>query len=166
MMTDAQFEAAQKLAKMCEDERRSESPETDQMMEADRIHWENEQEVSITAYMRMFCLARRMEEVFERVETLYQSSHDWRYVLRCRECGQLYLFDFHEDIDWEAGDDPSWVTYLPIAGDALDRPAELRQMDLRAHRPYFMKDWPKGMEKPVKRWVVDTGPAGRPGQVH
>ena len=62
MMTDAQFEAAQKLAKMCEDERRSESPETDQMMEADRIHWENEQEVSITAYMRMFCLARRMEE--------------------------------------------------------------------------------------------------------
>ena len=111
-------------------------------------------------------LARRMEEVFERVETLYQSSHDWRYVLRCRECGQLYLFDFHEDIDWEAGDDPSWVTYLPIAGDALDRPAELRQMDLRAHRPYFMKDWPKGVEKPVKRWVVDTGPAGRPGQVH
>lgn len=43
-------------------ERRSESPETDRMMEADRHHWEGEEMVSITAYMRMFSMAREMEE--------------------------------------------------------------------------------------------------------
>ena len=39
-----------------------ESPETDQLMEADRHHWEGEEYVSITAYMRMFAMARCMEE--------------------------------------------------------------------------------------------------------
>jgi len=42
-------------------ERRSESPETDRMMEADRHHWDGEEMVSITAYMRMFSMACEME---------------------------------------------------------------------------------------------------------
>lgn len=57
-----EFRSPREIAELAEALRLKESPETDQMMEADRMHWENEQEVSITAYMRMFCMARRMEE--------------------------------------------------------------------------------------------------------
>ncbi len=32
-------------------------------------------------------------------------SHFQRYLLKCRECGQLYFFEFLEEIDWSHGKD-------------------------------------------------------------
>ena len=51
--------------------RKPESPETDQLMEADRHHWDGEEYVSITAYMRMFAMARLMEEERNAIQELY-----------------------------------------------------------------------------------------------
>lgn len=52
-------------------ERRPESPETDQLIEADRHHWEDNEEVSITAYMRMFAWARELEEERDAYKRAY-----------------------------------------------------------------------------------------------
>jgi formylmethanofuran dehydrogenase subunit E len=46
----------------------------------------------------------------EDVETFLDESHLIRRLKRCNECGQLYFYQFLEEIDWEKGDDP---TILP-----------------------------------------------------
>jgi hypothetical protein len=49
-----------------------------------------------------------MKERFELVETYADESHLRRYLLKCRECGQLYFFEFYEWVDWEHGNDPQY----------------------------------------------------------
>ena len=49
-----------------------------------------------------------MKEGFELVETYADESHLRRYLLKCRECGQLYFFEFYEWVDWEHGNDPQY----------------------------------------------------------
>ena len=53
-------------------------------------------------------------DYFERLETLVDESHEDRDLLKCKECGQLYFFEFYEEIDWEDGDDPQYWTYIPV----------------------------------------------------
>ena len=35
-------------------------------------------------------------ENFELLETFADDSHFWRYLLKCKECGQLYFYEFYE----------------------------------------------------------------------
>ena len=51
---------------------------------------------------------------FERLETFVDKSHEFRDLLKCKECGQLYFAEFYEEIDWEDGDDPQYWTYVPV----------------------------------------------------
>lgn len=51
---------------------------------------------------------------FERVETYTESSHFDRGLLKCPECGQLYYWEFYEEIDWDEGNDKMYSTYIPI----------------------------------------------------
>src|SRR5580704_11891245 len=55
-----------------------------------------------------------MKERFELVETYADESHLRRYLLKCRECAQLYFFEFYEWIDWEHGNDPQYSKYIPV----------------------------------------------------
>ena len=48
-------------------------------------------------------LAEPLKDRFNLVETYVEEAHWWRYLLECRECGQLYFFEFYEQIDWEGG---------------------------------------------------------------
>ncbi len=54
---------------------------------------------------------------FEHVETYAESSHFDRGLVKCRECGQLYYYEFYEVIDWEEGNDKMYSTYIPIEYD-------------------------------------------------
>src|SRR5262245_35598944 len=36
---------------------------------------------------------------FELLETFVDDSHEFRHLLKCKECGQLYFFEFYEWID-------------------------------------------------------------------
>ena len=51
---------------------------------------------------------------FEAVEDLIDESHLTRSILKCRECGQLYFYEFYEIVDWEDGDDKQYSTYFPV----------------------------------------------------
>lgn len=81
------------------------------------------------------------------VKTLVDDSHDVRSIKKCRDCGQLYLYEFHEDIDWINGEDPQYRSLTPIRSIAeLDNP----HGDL-ADRRRLQWDWIK--EKEVPHWV-------------
>lgn len=90
---------------------------------------------------------------FELVETFVKESHYWRYLLKCRECGQLYFFQFEEDVDWVDSDDPQYSTWVPV--ETADEIAQLKAagaLDLRGFVPHLRKDWPKGEARRVY-WV-------------
>jgi hypothetical protein len=56
-----------------------------------------------------------MKELFELIDTYAHESHLRRYLLKCRECGQLYFFEFYEWVDWENGNDPQYSKYIPVS---------------------------------------------------
>lgn len=95
-----------------------------------------------------------IEDRFDRLEVLVDESHHRRYLLACRECAQRYFYEFYEQVDWEAGEDPQYVTYLPVGSDedlaALEAatPAELM-----AFSPRIQRDWPSESTAPTTRWV-------------
>jgi hypothetical protein len=75
-------------------------------------------------------------ERFELIETFEKVSQQWRYLVTCRECGQLYGIKFREEIDWLDGDDPSYTTYIPVASAAdAARMSGLSSVQLLAYHP-------------------------------
>jgi len=91
---------------------------------------------------------------FELLETYSKDSHLWRYLLRCRECGQRYFFEFYEEIDWVDGEDPQYSTYLPVETDAeIAKLQNATQVELLQFTPRLQKDFPKGAKEPTLRWV-------------
>ena len=97
-------------------------------------------------------LARKDAPLFDVLERFHETSHDLRALVRCTECGERYVFDFHEEIDWDEGADPSYSTYVPVRHDAdiaalRDVPAQFGSLEFS---PRLQYDTPKG--KPV--WVL------------
>jgi hypothetical protein len=58
--------------------------------------------------------AGKFAELFEEVETYEDSSHSMRVLYKCRECGQLYFFEWWEWVDWEDGNDTQYSTLFPV----------------------------------------------------
>jgi hypothetical protein len=61
---------------------------------------------------------RPKSQTFKRIVMYVDDSHLMRELLECRECGQLYFFEFYEEIDWENGNDPQYSTYIPVETEA------------------------------------------------
>ena len=97
---------------------------------------------------------RPKEEGFELVEFYVDESHWRRYLLKCRECGQLYFYEFYETIDWEDGDDPQYWTYIPVEMDAeIETLKKTSPFELLQFSPRLRSDFPKGAKAPTVYWV-------------
>lgn len=100
-------------------------------------------------------LARPMKDQFELTETLFKTSHHWRYILTCRKCRARYLFEFYEEIDWEDGEDPQWSIYVPVQSEA--QLSEMRKAcnprQLVHFLPHLSVDFPKGAAQRSASWV-------------
>lgn len=96
-----------------------------------------------------------IDDHFERLDAYIHESHLWRYLLKCRECGQKYFFEFYEEIDWIDSQDPQYWTYIPVETD--DEINQLKNtttpLGLLGFFPRLQKDFPKGADKPTARWV-------------
>ncbi len=93
-------------------------------------------------------------EAFDLVHEFFETSHDWRSILRCRECGQIYLFDFHEVVDWENGMDGQYSTYIPV--ESVEQAMEFAgrsHLDLCAIAPRLQADFPSGGHDREIAWV-------------
>jgi hypothetical protein len=91
---------------------------------------------------------------FETVETFVDENHCHRSLLKCRECGQLYFFEFYEEIDWAGGNDPQYCTYIPV--DTHEEISALKKTDrwgILMFAPRLQKDWPRDAEKPKVYWI-------------
>jgi hypothetical protein len=57
------------------------------------------------------------QSFFQGLETFSEEDH-WRlFLLKCRECGQLYIYNFYEEIDFSGGEDTLEVSYIPVETD-------------------------------------------------
>jgi hypothetical protein len=91
---------------------------------------------------------------FELLETFVDESHWWRYLLKCRECGHLYFFEFHEEIDWQGGNDPQASTYIPVTTEAeIETLKASSPVRLALAFPRLVRDWPKDAEAPKTYWL-------------
>ncbi len=59
-------------------------------------------------------LKDKFGEFFDEVETYEDSSHLTRTLYKCRECGQLYFFEWYEWVDWLDGNDKSYSSLVPV----------------------------------------------------
>lgn len=100
-------------------------------------------------------VAKGLKAQFHLLETVAEESHWWRYVLRCRDCGQLYVYEFTEEIDWADGDDPQSATWVPVETDAeLASAREAPPGGLASFVPRLSRDRPKGHARPTLHWVT------------
>lgn len=95
-----------------------------------------------------------LAERFELLKTFERESHFWRYLLECRECGQLYFYEFYEETDWLSGNDPQFSTWVPVrTGEEAAVLENLRPLEVRSVRPCLLMDWPKDAAKPKLYWA-------------
>ena len=91
-------------------------------------------------------------QLFELLENFVESSHWDRALLKCRECGQLYFFEFDETIDWEGGDDAQYTTYIPVQ--TREEIEALKQgSDFSLFSPRLRSDRPTGAKADTIRWI-------------
>lgn len=96
-----------------------------------------------------------MKNRFEVIDTYVNESHHWRYLLKCRECGQLYFFEFYEEIDWVNGNDPQYSTYIPIeTKDEIETLKNTSPLGLLQFFPRLQRDFPKDAKEPISHWVI------------
>jgi hypothetical protein len=95
-----------------------------------------------------------MKERFELIATYISESHLWRYLLKCRECGQLYFFQFYEEIDWDDGDDPQYSMYIPVETDEeVEVLSKTSPLELLEYTPRLTSAHPKGAKERQLYWV-------------
>jgi hypothetical protein len=86
-------------------------------------------------------LAHKLSEAFELVEEYDDDRHQGRSLRKCRECGQLYFREWHEWIDWEGGNDKTYITLIPVQ--TPEEIAALKETDifsLLRYRPRLQLD--------------------------
>jgi hypothetical protein len=84
----------------------------------------------------------------EKIKSYEDDSHLIRTLKKCKECGQLFFYEFYEEVDWAGGNDPQYRTWIPVddetAADSLDKLSgvELQQF------PRIIADWPSENKNP------------------
>src|SRR5450631_1646527 len=117
------------------------------------VYWDNAKLVS----------SAPMKELFELIDTYADESHLRRYLLKCRECGQLYFFEFYEWIDWEHGNDPQYSKYIPVS--TIDDAEMLKNAspgELLRFSPSLNIDFPKDAEAATIYWAGKLSSRPRP----
>lgn len=98
--------------------------------------------------------AEDLHDAFETVETFEDESHLMRSLRRCKDCSQLYFYEFYEEIDWNEGNDPQYCTYIPV--DTKDDIETLKKTDSRllfTFTPRLHKHWPAQAGRPEVFWI-------------
>ncbi|MFT4080731.1 hypothetical protein [Rhodomicrobium sp.] len=92
--------------------------------------------------------------LLQRVETYSDESHFSRSLLRCSECGQLYFHEFYETIDWEHGNDPQYVTWVPVSTpEEIEALKATTLFSIHDFVPRLLSTWPSDAERPALRWI-------------
>ena len=85
-------------------------------------------------------------QVFTVQQVYEDDSHLIRRLLKCRTCGQLYFYEFYEEIDWQEGDDPQYRTWIPVDDiESANSLSKLSVFEILKY-PSIRSDWPRGQK--------------------
>lgn len=88
---------------------------------------------------------------FVEIERYIDESHFIRKLVKCTHCGQLYYYEFSEDIDWEHGDDPAYRNFFPIKDKSVvEYLNSLSYIDILHQTPRLFFDW---LNVPKVKWI-------------
>ncbi len=87
---------------------------------------------------------------FEIVKTYWDSSHFWRDLQKCNKCGQLYIGDTVEFVDWRGGNDEIYTIFIPVSEEELEENdfSKLSSIELFMFSPRIL--WDKDGSK---KWI-------------
>lgn len=94
-----------------------------------------------------------LDNAFDVVHTFSDGSHFGRELVKCKQCQQLYLKEFYEQIDWIDGEDPQYLTYIPVEN--MKEAELINQVGLwefQTFAPCIKRDWPKGKPRKIY-WI-------------
>lgn len=95
-----------------------------------------------------------LHNCFELIETYEEDGHFSRRLVKCKECGQLYFKEFYEWIDWENGNDPQYITFIPVEiNDDIERLKRSNVFELLEFRPCLRSDFPSTAITPKVYWL-------------
>ena len=99
--------------------------------------------------------------ILDRIKTFHDSSHDHRTLEHCGECGQTYLHDWHEEIDWDDGMDGQYATRIPVFTQAhVDLLSRANTLEMPMVTPRLQIDSNVGDRGRTVRWIADIRPPG------
>ena len=91
---------------------------------------------------------------FELLHTFTDESHLCRDLLKCKDCGQFYFYEFYEEINWKGGSDPQYCTFIPIeTKEEAEKLAKMSPLQLLQFSPRLQNDWPDKEDKSKIYWI-------------
>lgn len=90
---------------------------------------------------------------FDTIKVYVEDSHLTRRLLRHKPSGELYFYEFKEEIDYENGNDPQYRTYIPVENE--ERADEINKLDsfgILSLSPRIIKDWLADDTRTIK-WI-------------
>ena len=94
-----------------------------------------------------------LDNAFDVVHTFSEDAHFSRRLIKCKQCGQLYLKEFYEEIDWVDGEDPQYLTFIPVRSkEDAEEINKVGLWELQTFSPRINRDYPKGKPKRIY-WV-------------
>jgi hypothetical protein len=81
------------------------------------------------------------DDKMEVVKNFEDDSHFGRSLLRCRDCKQLYFYEFYEEIDWLNGNDPTYRTWVPVEEKDVDDLLKTDIWTIHHYTPRIINDW-------------------------
>jgi len=76
-------------------------------------------------------------------------SHLIRKLKRCKQCGQLYFYQFLEEVDWAGGEDAQYRIWIPVEdlekAEAMNAVSDVELMSSQR----LAEDWPTGTKEPL-----------------
>ena len=99
-----------------------------------------------------------LDNGFDLIERFDDSSHLMHALMKCRECGQQYFYEFRDEIDLTDGKDPQYMTYIPVnTKEEIDHLKIMSYLEMMTVLPRLQLDFPKGATAPQIRWVKEDG---------
>jgi hypothetical protein len=81
-------------------------------------------------------------------EIYYDESHLMRRLMKCKKCGQLYFYEFYEEIDYQEGNDPQYRTWIPVDDVASAQSLNTLSVFEILKFPSIRSDWPSNQKVP------------------
>ena len=90
----------------------------------------------------------------EAIETFVDDDHFSRRLIKCKECGQLYFKEFYETTDYIGGNDPQYITLVPVeTKEDIEKLKATSMSDLLKFRPHISSNFPSDVDEPMVCWV-------------